>query len=182
MWTAHFFFESWYVWIQFHIPSGTSLLPKTRLELPPILKKKSLSSVSELYMTNRPGEPASRTGVKKLRVRVAQCPPPYKLIGCHGIKSTTLIRVDDMYNVSPLSWIGTPDISSLGPYNIWHRGWTGDKSTQKQTTGKKDLWSPAACEPCEDLLFRKSPKFKFRYFPDLVFSNFVPKQLDRWSG
>ena len=47
--------------------------------------------------------------------------PQYKLIGCHGIKSMTLIRVDDMYNVSPLSWKGTPDISSLGPYNIWHR-------------------------------------------------------------
>ena len=25
-----------------------------------------------------------------------------------------------MHNVSALSWIGTPDISSLGPYNIWH--------------------------------------------------------------
>ena len=24
-----------------------------------------------------------------------------------------------MYNVSPLSWIGIPDISSLGHYNIW---------------------------------------------------------------
>ena len=29
--------------------------------------------------------------------------PPYKLIGCHGINSMTLIKVDDMYDVSPLS-------------------------------------------------------------------------------
>ena len=33
----------------------------------------------------------------------------YKLIGCHGIKSMNLIRVDD--------------IPSLGPYNIWHRNY-----------------------------------------------------------
>ena len=31
------------------------------------------------------------------------------------------MRVYDMYNVSPLRWIGTQDISSLWPYNIWHR-------------------------------------------------------------
>ena len=43
------------------------------------------------------------TGVKKLRVRVTQCPPQYKVIGCHGIKSMTLIKLGDMYNVSPLS-------------------------------------------------------------------------------
>ena len=55
-------------------------------------------------------------------VRVTQCsPPPYKWIVCHGIDSMTLIRVGDMYNVCPLSWIGTPGISSLGSYNIWHR-------------------------------------------------------------
>ena len=46
-------------------------------------------------------------------------PPQYKLIGCHRINGMTLIRVDDMYNVPPLSWIGTLDISLLRPYNIW---------------------------------------------------------------
>ena len=45
----------------------------------------------------------------------------YKVVGCHGKNSMTLIRVDDMYKVSPLSWIGTTDISALGPYNIRHR-------------------------------------------------------------
>ena len=29
-----------------------------------------------------------------------------------------------MYNASPLSWIGTPDISSLGPHNIRHPSFT----------------------------------------------------------
>ena len=48
-------------------------------------------------------------------------PPQYKLVGCHGINSMTLVRVDDMYIVSPLSWIGTPDISTLEHYNIWHQ-------------------------------------------------------------
>ena len=38
-----------------------------------------------------------KTGVKKLRVRVTQCPPQYELAGCHGIKSMTLIRVDYVY-------------------------------------------------------------------------------------
>ena len=47
-------------------------------------------------------------------------PPQYRLIGDHGINSKTLI-VAHMYNVSPLSWIGAPDISSLGHCNIWHR-------------------------------------------------------------
>ena len=27
-----------------------------------------------------------------------------------------------IYNIYPLIWIGTSDNSSLGPYNIWHRG------------------------------------------------------------
>ena len=30
------------------------------------------------------------------------------------------MEVDDMYNVSLLSWVGTLDISSLGLYIIWH--------------------------------------------------------------
>ena len=34
-------------------------------------------------------------------------PPPYKLIGRHGIYSMTVIRFHDMYNGSRLSWIGT---------------------------------------------------------------------------
>ena len=37
------------------------------------------------------------------------------------IKYHDLDIVDDMYNVSPLSLMGNPDISSLGPYNIWRR-------------------------------------------------------------
>ena len=65
-------------------------------------------------MLSRYSYHAFSPGVKKLRVRVTQC--------------LELIRVDDMCNVSPLSWIGTPDISSLGPYNIhdiWHRNLSG---------------------------------------------------------
>ena len=42
--------------------------------------------------------------------------------GCHGIKSMTLIRVDDMYNVSPLSWIDTPDISALQDPTVYDTG------------------------------------------------------------
>ena len=61
-----------------------------------------------------------KPSVKKLRVRVTHCPPSI-LIQFHGINSMTLMKVDDMYNVFPLRWIGTPDISSLGPYYIWHR-------------------------------------------------------------
>ena len=53
-------------------------------------------------------------GVTKLRVPMTQWPSQYKLIGCRGIKSITLIRVDDMrmYNAPPRSLLGTPDISS----------------------------------------------------------------------
>ena len=43
-------------------------------------------------------------GCKEIeRSGVTDCPTS---IGFYGIKSMTLIRVDDMYNVSPLSWIG----------------------------------------------------------------------------
>ena len=55
------------------------------------------------------------SGVKKLRVRVIPSPPSIQTNRCHWISSMILIRVDDMYNVSPLSCIGTPNISSLGP-------------------------------------------------------------------
>ena len=30
-------------------------------------------------------------------------------------------RRSRLSSVSPLSWIGVPDISSIGPFNIWHR-------------------------------------------------------------
>ena len=53
---------------------------------------------------------------KKMRVCVTYVLPQYKLIGCQGIKSMTFIRIDDMYNVSPLIRIGIQDISSLGQY------------------------------------------------------------------
>ena len=62
------------------------------------------------------GKNYKHCGVKNWE-SVTQCPPQYKLIGCYRINSMTLIRDDDIQNVSPLSWIGTPDISSLGPYN-----------------------------------------------------------------
>ena len=58
------------------------------------------------------------TGVKKLRVRVTQCFPSIQTNRMSRNKEHDL---DCMYNVSLLSWIGTQDISSLGPYNIWHR-------------------------------------------------------------
>ena len=85
---------------------------------------KMVDYISFLVQKYQPSQPSRirlwfDSGVKKLRVRVTQCPPPpaYKLIGCHGIKSMTLIKVDNMYNVSPLSWIGTPVFSLLGPYD-----------------------------------------------------------------
>ena len=48
-------------------------------------------------------------------------PPQYNLPW--NKKSVSLIRVDERNNVSQLSWIGTQDISSPGPYiyNLWHR-------------------------------------------------------------
>ena len=58
------------------------------------------------------------SGVKKLRTTLC---PPYKQIGCYGVNNMTSIRADGMYNVSSLSWIGLPNISSQGPCNIWHR-------------------------------------------------------------
>ena len=57
---------------------------------------------------NKQNNHSSNLGVKILRIRVTLC-PPHKLIGCHGINSMTLIRVNDLNNVSLLSWIGTPD-------------------------------------------------------------------------
>ena len=54
----------------------------------------------------------NKNGCKEIEVSLQ-----YKLIGCHRMNGMTLIRADDMYNVSPQSWIGNPDISSLGPNN-----------------------------------------------------------------
>ena len=42
---------------------------------------------------------------KEIESRVTQ----YKQIGYHGINNMTLIKDDDMYNVSSLNWKGTPD-------------------------------------------------------------------------
>ena len=44
----------------------------------------------------------SQTRCKEIEsLCVIQCPPQYKLIRCHGLNSMTLIKVDDIYNVSP---------------------------------------------------------------------------------
>ena len=69
------------------------------------------------------------TGVKELRVYVIQCPPQYKIKGCHEINSMTLIRVYDMYHVHDVQCICAKlnrhpghfsrDIPSLRPFKTF---------------------------------------------------------------